>query len=615
MKYSILLLPLGWFFLLQSPLAAQQSDTLGLDQVVVTGTRMAQDASQISSSISVVDKGQLNASGHINVLPALVRHVPGLMVNDRSLLGFGVGPGSGGNISIRGISGSPNNRVLVLIDGQPQFMGIFAHPIADAYQKSDFERVEVIRGAAAVLYGSNAMGGAINLITDKGGKEGWSGQIGAASGSFGTHSFTGKVNFEKGKWQSLVSLNRSKTEGFRKDARDSFENSALFYKLSFQAEENINLMADFQLSDAVYYHPGTLASPLTEDRRAYLRGRVSLGVKNQGDRISGAALFFHNFGNHDFKSGFESTDFSQGFTLYQNLQLIPGQTLTLGIDHNRFGGEAVNPSLPPAAAKGLDITHRINQTDIYLQVEQSIWERLHVNVGLREINNAQFGKSTVPGFGFSYEFNPKYLLKMSSAKAFRSPSVVDLFLFPPSNDALNPETLWNHELTITRSIPDRDLEMDLVFFYTKGDNLIQIDPSESPPVNRNTGAFRNRGLESQVRYSPGETVDLVFNYSFLDVTDNVLFAPRHHLNMQVRRQIGKFSVTPFLQQVFGLNNSPQAEDETIDYTLLNIDLNYQVIENVSCYVLANNLFDTSYQLENGYPMPGINITAGINVEF
>lgn len=609
--YGIIL----WFFALSGPLQGQDTDTLALDQVVVTGTRMARSAAQVSSSISIVDKNQIRESGQINVLPALVTHVPGLLLNDRSLLGFGVGPGSGGNISIRGISGTPNNRILVLIDGQPQFMGIFSHPIADAYHSSDIERVEVIRGAASVLYGSNAMGGAINLITDKGEKQGWSGDIGASLGSFGTQAFTGKLNFKNGKWQSLLSLNRSKTNGYREDANDGFENNALFYKLNFQVKDEIRLNADFQLSDATYFHPGTLSAPLTNDRRDYLRGRVSLGLVNQGEKVSGAALFYHNFGEHQFKSGFESTDTNQGINIYQNLQLIPGQTITVGVDHSRFGGRAVNETLPPPAAVGLKTTHNINQTDIYLQMQQTLWEKLHVNLGVREINNSQFGKATIPGFGFTYELNERNLLKMSSSKAFRSPSVVDLYLFPPANEELNPETMWNHEIGLSHVMPVHQLEMELVVYYTKGDNLIQLDPSTAPPSNRNTGAFRNRGLESQVRYNPSEKIHLVFNYNFLDVSDNVLFAPKHHLNMQATKEFGNFSIAPFVQQIFGLNNSPESEDNTIDYTLLNINLGYQLLEEVKCYVLAKNLFDTTYQLENGYPMPGINLTAGISVEF
>lgn len=599
------------------PLQAQDADSLNmaLDQVVVTGTRTARAASEVSASITIIDKEQLAQSTHVNVLPSLVGHVPGLMLNDRSMLGYGVGPGSGGNISIRGISGSPNNRILVLIDGQPQYMGIFSHPIADSYHSSDIERVEVIRGAASVLYGSNAMGGAINLITAKTSRPGWSGKVAAAAGSYGTHTVSGKVGYRSGKWASVLSLNRSKTDGYRKDAADGFENTAVFYKLSHQIQSNLKISADFQLADAIYEHPGTLEAPLLNDKRAYLRGRAALGLTNEGDKISGAALFFHNFGEHQFTTGFESNDFNQGVAAYQNLKLIPGQTITLGFDFNRFGGEARNESLPPPAAVGLDEFQQVHQTEIYIQWQQTLWEKLHLNTGVREVFNSQFGWNTVPGFGLSFEMDSRKVFKLSSSKAFRSPSVVDLFLFPPSNIELQPESIWNHELGFIQRSPNGLWDLELVVYYAKGDNLIQVDLGETPPRNRNTGAFKNKGLEAQFNFRPVGLPAFIFSYNFADVSENVLFAPEHYLKLQMDAQVGKVQVRPFVQQVFGLNNALGMEAEPVDYTLLNVQLNYQVRENLKARVQANNLLDSEYQLENGYPMPGINLSLGIDFQF
>ncbi|SEI82030.1 iron complex outermembrane recepter protein [Cyclobacterium xiamenense] len=609
----LLLLFSGW----ASSLQAQEPDSLGmsLDQVVVTGTRAARAASQVSASISIIDRDQLDQSSHINVLPSIVPHVPGLLLNDRSTVGFGVGPGSGGNLSIRGISGTPNNRILVLIDGQPQFMGIFSHPIADAYHATDIERVEVIRGAASVLYGSNAMGGAINLITAKNNSPGWSGQAAATAGSFGTRTLSGKLSFQSGKWESVISLNHGATDGFRDDAPDGFSNTSVFYKLTHRLGDGLSLAGDVQLSDASYQHPGTVDAPLSDDQRDYRRGRVALGLTNEGDKASGAVLLYHNFGEHRFTTGFESVDFNQGLSLYQNLKLVPRQTLTLGVEHSRFGGEANNDRLPPPAAIGLDATHRVRQTEVYLQVQQAFWQKLHLNAGVREVYNSQFGNMTVPGFGLSFEVNPRSVLKASSSRAFRSPSVVDLFLFPPSNMELRPESLWNHELGFLRSFSGGKWDMELVLYYTKGDNLIQVDAEGGPPQNRNTGAFRNKGLESQVNFKPTGDLGFLFSYNFADVSENVLFAPRHYVKLQMNGQLGNFQLVPFVQQVFGLRNSLVSEAESETYSLLNLQVNYQITARLRAHVLGNNLLDSNYQLENGYPMPGINMAAGINYQF
>ena len=105
-------------FCCTTPLMAQEKDSLiiALDEAVVTGTRIARQKSKVTASISTISRETIDRSGELNVLPLLAYQVPGFLLNDRSITGFGVGPGSGGNISIRGISGTPNNRVLVSMD-------------------------------------------------------------------------------------------------------------------------------------------------------------------------------------------------------------------------------------------------------------------------------------------------------------------------------------------------------------------------------------------------------------------------------------------------------------------------------------------------------------------
>lgn len=86
--------------------------------------------------------------------------MPGLFTTSRGVMGYGVSNGAAGGISLRGLSGG-NARLMVLIDGHPQYAGIFGHPIADAYQTLLADQVEVLHGPASVLYGSNAMGGVL----------------------------------------------------------------------------------------------------------------------------------------------------------------------------------------------------------------------------------------------------------------------------------------------------------------------------------------------------------------------------------------------------------------------------------------------------------------------
>ena len=143
-----------------------------INEVVVTGTRSETDVRHLPMTVSVVGRPQLEASQQTSVLPVLNSQVPGFFSTSRGVMGYGVATGASGQMSLRGIGGPaqaglPTTGLLVLIDGHPQYMGLMGHPIADAYQTMMAERVEVLRGPASVLYGSNAMGGVINIVTRK----------------------------------------------------------------------------------------------------------------------------------------------------------------------------------------------------------------------------------------------------------------------------------------------------------------------------------------------------------------------------------------------------------------------------------------------------------------
>lgn len=602
-----------------SLLAQQQQDTtvFELDPVVVTGTRIQRERSKIPSSISIVPREVLERSGQFNILPVLVSQVPGFFLNDRGIIGYGVGPNSGGTVSIRGISGPRNTRVLVLIDGQPQFMGIFGHPIADAYTSSDVERVEVLRGAASLLYGSNALGGAINIITRKPQQEGWHGTTRLAYGSFNTGRFSSTLSYKKGKLEAFTSVNREQTDGFREEGKDDFENTTAFFKLAYQASESFSLSGDAQIADAVYYQPGTIGAPLDNDRREYLRGRAAVSLENTFEKVEGALKLFYNFGEHEFMDGFASHDVNRGLTFYQNLKLISDNIITLGIDYKNFGGKAINDSLPPPARAGLGQQHLIDEVDLYTMVQHTFMEKLSLQGGVRLIHNSQYGFTSTPGAGLAYQPAKNTTVKASAAKAFRSPAVVDLFLFPPANQDLQPEELWSYEFGVNQYFINKKLRLEVTGFVNYGSNLIQVMPVAvpGPPQGRNTGNFSNRGIELQTRYQPGKQLNFIFNYSLLKASETVLYAPKHALNFQVNYSYRKLGLQMDLRRVAGLNTSLQTDISREDYTLLDVRLNYKSADWLQIFIEGNNLLNTAYQIEHGYPMPGINMLSGVSFYF
>ena len=202
--------------------AVESADTAGgtwsdtLSQVVVTGTRNKTDIRHLPLTVTVLDRPSIEYSFTPSLLPVLTEQVPGFFSTSRGVMGYGVSDGSAGNISVRGLSGG-SGQVMVLIDGHPQYMGMFGHPISDAYQSLMAEQVEVLRGPASVLYGSNAMGGVVNIVTRRMEEDGVRTNVSAGYGSWNTVQTEAVNRMRFGGFSSVVSLSYNRTDGHRED--------------------------------------------------------------------------------------------------------------------------------------------------------------------------------------------------------------------------------------------------------------------------------------------------------------------------------------------------------------------------------------------------------------
>ena len=260
-------------------------DTIKIDEIVVTGTPIKINKNNVPMAVSVVNQSQIEESDESALLPILNGRVPGLFVTERGVTGFGVAQGSAGQISIRGIGGNPTTGVLMLIDGHPQFMGIMGHPLPDSYVASDVERVEVIRGPASILYGSNAMGGAINIITKKQTKEGIHGNARFSYGSFNTQKYLAAVGLRKNKMNVFLSVNHDQTDGHREHSDFNITNG--YIKLGYDINRHFYASTDFSLAayDAADPGPDTLnASP--GETIDIVRGYWAFTLQNEYEKLA-----------------------------------------------------------------------------------------------------------------------------------------------------------------------------------------------------------------------------------------------------------------------------------------------------------------------------------------
>ena len=265
-------------------LAEELADSLSLQEVVVTGTRNAVDVRHLPYTVNVINRLALTEQQQTSVLPTVMQQVPGIMVTSRSMMGYGVSTGAAGGISLRGVSGGAG-QMLVLIDGHPQYNGVYGHPISDSYQTLMAERVEVLRGPASVLYGSNAMGGVLNIVTRSMHEDGVKTHINLGAGSYGTVQTEASNQIRSGRFSSTVAAQYSRTDNHRPNM--GFEQYGGYVKLGYDISEHWNAAVDLDLTHWNASNPGTVTQPKLENDQWITRGAASLTIENHYNKTSG----------------------------------------------------------------------------------------------------------------------------------------------------------------------------------------------------------------------------------------------------------------------------------------------------------------------------------------
>ena len=618
---------------------AQVADTTSIpgtyfiDEVVVTGTRHETDIRHLSQTVSVVNRNKLEQAMQPSLLPVLTEQVPGLFTTSRGVMGYGVSGGAAGGISLRGLSGG-NARLMVLIDGHPQYAGIFGHPIADAYQTLLADRVEVLHGPASVLYGSNAMGGVVNIVTRKMREDGVSTNLHTGYGSYNTLETELTNRIRKGRFSSVLSGSYNRTDGHRADME--FEQYGGYAKLGYDVTDHWNLRGDVNITHFNASYPGPVSAPLLDGDQRITRGVTSFAVENNYGKTSGALSFFYNWGKHWINDGytpgageepqddrFNSYDDMMGVSWYQSAQFFKGNRITVGFDWFRYGGEAWSEYVSgERAGTRSDLVNK-HETEVagYVDFRQHVSSWLTANAGLRIDHHSRVGTQWVPQAGLSFHLPRAIELKASASKGFRYPILREMYMFPPQNPDLKPESMWNYEIAFSQRSLDGRLSYGVNLFYIDGKNLIMTlpNPSGSGMLNQNSGEIDNAGIETQVAYRINKAWSVDANYSYLHMEHPVIAAPEHKLYAGANFTQGRWSVSTGVQYVAGLYTSVvtngRGTDTTEDFVLWNLRGQFRVTKWLDIWARGENLLAQRYEINAGYPMPRATVMGGININF
>lgn len=571
-------------------------------EVTVTAAPVRKAVRDCAVSVSVLDETDILTARPLNALGALSR-LPGIFAHRTGDFGRT-------DVEIRGI-GQRGQRIAVLVDGRPEKMGIFGCAVTHAYPLDNVERIEVVRGPASVLYGPDAMGGVVNIITRRA-ESGFRTDLTTAYGAYRTFSLNLRHGGETGRFHYFVTGDRLSSDGHVDHS--GYLSSAFTGRAGYSLKPGLELTLRAKYFDGRKDEPGPLAAPALTSWNHYKRGSADLSLESRGETSEFSVMLYNDFGRHVFSDGWNSRDFYRGGTARGSVALASAHRLSFGLDARFFGGKSYN------APKG---SWSKNDIGAYVHDELVLGRKWILSAGARLDRDSQFGWEASPQAGLVWHVAEQTTLRLSAAKAYRTPHINELYLFPSSNPELEPERVWNIELGLGRTFAGI-LTLEAAVFNMQGTNLIETTPNpggRAPYLFRNTGSFGFNGIELGLRADISPALSLGTAYSRLDAGALTKGRPGRKIDFDLRWQPGRFQAFLTGQTVSDYYAGNRKTLPITSYTLINGRAEYAVTRTIGLFVELNNIggeaywifADLSGQAAGLYEMPGRNAHFGIRV--
>jgi vitamin B12 transporter len=630
-----ILLSLTLFILFPVSLFAQEKEVI-LEKVVVTATRIETPIEEIASSVTVISSQEIERKQKATVLEVL-RGTPGLDVVQSG------GPGRGTSVFLRGAN---SEHTLVMIDGvevndpiSPGRSFDFAHLTVD-----NIERIEVIRGPQSTLYGSDAIGGVIHIITKKGeGKPKFF--LSAEGGSFTT--FREATGISGGnKWVNYsFALSRFDTEGIsaasKKDGnyeKDGYKNTSLSTRLGFTPLENLNIDFILRYIDAKAETDnfggvgGDDPNNVQESKQFLFKTQVGLSLLNHfWNQKLGFVINTHNRDSKNKKDAQHPFDFSKGhydgqllkFDWQHTLNLHKTNALTFGFEFEEEEGESKWED-----QWGVSIFPKktANIKGYYIQDQIKLWDRFFTTIGVRIDDHSRFGTET------TYRIAPAYLIKETDTKikgtfgtGFKAPSLYQLFApatlwGPIGNKDLKPEKSKGWDFGIEQDLLKHKVSFGATYFRNDFKDLIDFDFSKGYV---NIAKAKTEGIELFASVKPIDNLTARINYTYTDTEDKktgkpLLRRPRNKMGLDLNYHFldkGNLNLGAIYVGKRDDWKPYPVRGRIGGYTLVNLAASYDITKNFQIFGRVDNLFDKDYEEVSGYGTPGLSFFGGIKLSF
>lgn len=613
--------------------AAEPRDTVRLREVVIDDRHVGGELLNLPQTVTHLWHETLTAEHQPSVMPTLNRLVPGLFIPARGMMGYGVNSGGAGGIVVRGLS-SGVGQMLVCIDGEPQYSGIYGHSVADFLQTHAIESVSVLRGPASAIYGSNAMGGVLNIVTRQAAlsfPHKVTSNVTLGAGSYGTVQAEATNQYNNGRFSSTVSAQYNRSDNHRPNM--DFQQAGAMVKLGYRFNRHWRATATADVNHFYTELPGTVATPMYSNEQWITRGNASLSLHNsyRWKNATGTLRAYTNFGKHKIDDGtadpvnnpstqfFQSRDNVAGVSYQEAFNFFRGNHTIFGIDYQHIYGRAyytdkqTGDELPPSMASGT--SHR-NEVGAYVDFRQKATDWLTLQATLRVDHHSVSGTELVPQGALLFKPMKDGELKAMVSKGFRNPTMRELYLYRVANADLGPERLMNYELSWKHWVMAGRLSYGVNVFYMKGWDIIQQATVNGARVNTNVGDIENCGAELSLDYHICNHWDLTTNHSYLHIEVPVLSAPTYKGYLGARFHEGRWSAQAGLQYVAGLYTQVGANEQKEDFCLFSASVNHRVWKGLNLWLRGETLLGyRNYEVVLGYPMPHASVMAGISWDF
>ncbi len=592
------------------------------EAVVITATRLEESLERIGASVTIIPEEVLRAQEYRTVEEAL-RSVPGVEM-ERS--------GSLGKLTTVRIRGAAPTQVQVLVDGvrvKSTTTGDF--DFADL-SLDDVERIEVVRGPQSTLYGADAIGGVINVITKRG-RGAPTAYLDLEAGNYDTYRERAGLSGSAGPWSFSLGVSRLDFGGqFRNDEHDlTSVNARLGYDLPNRGE--VALVG--RVSDGHRGIPFRTVFPdfalrREQDDRSALASlewrQPWTAAYDHVLRLSAtrSALTFRD-PDSPFEARSDIETERREVDWLHHLYLGALDTVTIGLEYRNEEG----------TNKGT-FARSTDTFGAFAQNELRLFDRLFLTGGLRHDHNSVFGDKTTARAAGSYVVRATDTrLKASWAEGFRAPTFNELFFpaFPPcpsfGNPSLRPEESESWDAGIEQQLWARRVRVGATYFRNDFKDLIQtalIDPVNFCFQAQNVGRARSEGVEVEASVAPVDGLLLALAYTYTDTTDETTgeplrrFAPHRWAVTGTYELPGGLTVSAELFVVssqFEASGTPRNPG----YVVVNAAGAYRLpwrwgwLSGVAVHVKVTNLFNEDYAEVRGFPALGTHVVAGLRGTF